>query len=199
MAWQVQGSLKGPKGDAGAKGDPGVKGDDGTGVNILGSYPTYAELAAAHPTGNPGDAYLVAGDLYVWDSIGAAWSNVGNIKGPQGLDGPEGPEGPQGPRGLDGPKGDTGNAGLAGADATISVGSTSTGAAGTNAAVTNTGTAGAAILNFTIPRGDKGDSGDAGASGTTWHFGTGVPGSVPGSIPGDAYLDMADGTVYRLS
>lgn len=62
-----------------------------------------------------------------------------------------------------GPKGDKGDTGDA---ATIAVGSTSTGAPGTNASVTNSGTSSAAVLNFTIPRGDKGDKGDTGATGS---------------------------------
>lgn len=66
------------------------------------------------------------------------------------------------PRGEKGDKGDTGSTGSA---ATVEVGATSTGAAGTNASVTNTGTSSAAVLNFTIPRGDKGDKGDTGSAG----------------------------------
>lgn len=65
-----------------------------------------------------------------------------------------------------GDKGDTGDTGAPGQAATISVGSTTTGAAGTNASVTNTGTSSAAVLNFTIPRGDKGDKGDTGSAGS---------------------------------
>lgn len=62
----------------------GTKGADGKSVNILGSYNTLQELVQAHPTGNIGDAYLVNGDLYVWDpSLGGSggWHNVGSIKG----------------------------------------------------------------------------------------------------------------------
>lgn len=83
-------NLKGPKGDRGDNGAPGAPGKDGTGVTILGSYATEDELKAAHATGNPGDAYLVAGDLYVWDATGAAWKNVGTIQGPQGAKGDPG-------------------------------------------------------------------------------------------------------------
>lgn len=72
----------------------GAKGSDGTSVTILGSYETLAELEAAHPTGTEGDAYMVSGDLYVWN--GTEWENVGQIQGPQG------PTGPQGPQGNDG-------------------------------------------------------------------------------------------------
>lgn len=60
----------------------GTYGVDGTSVTILGSYNTLAELEAAHPTGQLGDAYMVAGDLYVWN--GTAWEDVGQIQGPQG-------------------------------------------------------------------------------------------------------------------
>jgi hypothetical protein len=60
----------------------GRDGKDGTSVNILGSYNTLAELQAAHPTGNMGDSYIVAGDLYVWN--GNAWEDVGRVQGPQG-------------------------------------------------------------------------------------------------------------------
>ena len=55
-----------------------------------------------------------------------------------------------------GAKGDTGTA------ATIAVGSVTTGAAGSAATVANSGTAGAATLNFSIPQGAKGDTGNAG-------------------------------------
>lgn len=63
--------------------DTGIKaeGVDGKGVNILGSYDTEAELKAAHPKGSPGDAYIVAGDLYSWDDVHKVWKNGGRIKG----------------------------------------------------------------------------------------------------------------------
>ena len=63
----------------------GAKGEDGTSVTILGSYDTVEDLRRAHPTGNEGDAYLVAGYLYVWN--GTDWQNVGQIQGPAGLPG----------------------------------------------------------------------------------------------------------------
>lgn len=69
----------------------GTYGEDGTSVTILGSYNTLAELEQAHPTGNTGDAYMVAGDLYVWN--GSAWEDVGQIQGPQGPQGPQGETG----------------------------------------------------------------------------------------------------------
>lgn len=63
---------------------------------------------------------------------------------------------------LTGPKGDKGDKGEA---ATVSVGTVTTGAAGSAAEVTNAGTTGAAVLHFTIPRGDKGETGAAGPTG----------------------------------
>lgn len=75
----------------------GEAGEDGTSVTILGSYNTLADLQAAHPTGSTGDAYLVGGDLYVWN--GSAWEDVGTIQGPQGPQGATGATGPQGPQG----------------------------------------------------------------------------------------------------
>jgi hypothetical protein len=56
-----------------------------------------------------------------------------------------------------GPPGDKGDDGDA---ATVTVGDTYTGAAGTDAKVINRGTTSAAILEFTIPKGDKGDKGE---------------------------------------
>ena len=98
--------------------------------------------------------------------------------GPQGLTGATGAAGATGPQGLTGatgaagatgPQGAAGADGAAGAAATISIGSVTTGNAGTSVSITNSGTSAAAILNFTIPRGDTGAAGTGGStfSGTT--------------------------------
>ena len=75
---------------------------------------------------------------------------------------------------IQGPKGDKGDAA-----ATILVGSTTTGAAGSSASVTNSGTSSDVVLNFTVPVGNtgaqgaqgiqglKGDTGLTGATGAT--------------------------------
>jgi len=81
-------------------------------------------------------------------------------QGPQGLTGATGSQGVQGVQGPVGPKGDKGDAA-----ATITVQSTSTGAAGTNASVTNSGTISDVQLNFTIPRGADGATGAQGIQG----------------------------------
>ena len=64
-----------------------------------------------------------------------------------------------------------GPTGPSGAAATVSVGTVTTGAAGTQAAVTNSGTASAAVLNFTIPQGAPGANGTGGGGGGT----SGIP------------------------
>ncbi len=73
-----------------------------------------------------------------------------------------------GPQGIQGVKGDTGNTGATGATgekgdaATISIGTVQSGA---SPAVTNSGTSSNAVLNFTLPKGDKGDRGEKGEKG----------------------------------
>ena len=126
--WANAGSVKGdtgPQGDKGDKGDTGATGDTGpagvkgdtgatgAGITIKGSYNTYEELIAEHPTGNDGDSYLVNGSLYVWN--GTAWENVGNIKGEKGDTGSQGVKGDTGDTGPQGVKGDTGDTGATGA------------------------------------------------------------------------------------
>ena len=50
----------------GGKGEKGDTGDTGAATVILGSYDTFEELMAAHPSANEGDAFLVDGVLFVW-------------------------------------------------------------------------------------------------------------------------------------
>lgn len=92
-------SFKGPQGEKGTDGAPGK---DGTGVTILGSYDSLETLKAEHPTGNAGDAYLVNGHLYVWDTVGSDWKDVGTIQGPKGDKGEPGTDGTDGAPGKDG-------------------------------------------------------------------------------------------------
>ena len=83
---------------------------------------------------------------------------------------------PRGDKGDQGVKGDPGDA------ATITVGTVTTGAPGTNATVTNVGTSSAAVLDITIPRGDPGT-------------GSGYVASVNGVMPdggGNVELDPSD-------
>lgn len=73
--------------------------------------------------------------------------------------------------------------GSQGPSGTLAVGTTTTGAAGTSASVTNSGTSTAAVFNFTIPRGDKGNPGDAATitAGTTTTGAAGSSASVTNS------------------
>lgn len=91
------------RGPRGFKGDKGDKGDTGAALSLNGTVPSTDKLPK-----NPkdGEAYMVAGDLYV--AKGGAYTNYGKIKGPQGETGPQGPIGERGPQG---PKGDRGSIG----------------------------------------------------------------------------------------
>ena len=82
-----------------------------------------------------------------------------NIKGDKGDKGDTGAQGIQGVKGDKGDKGDTGATGAPGTAATITIGSVTTGAAGSNASVSNSGTSTNAVLDFTIPRGNPGADG----------------------------------------
>jgi hypothetical protein len=79
--------LDGAQGPQGPTGPTGPKGDDGTGIAILGSFSNVDQLPSV---GNPGDGYLINGDLYVWDEVNSQWNDVGNIQGPAGPEGPQG-------------------------------------------------------------------------------------------------------------
>lgn len=107
-----QGSTgpEGPSGPQGPQGPAGTNGVDGTGVDILDQFDDASQLPA---TANPGDAYLVGNELYVWSSTTSAFVNVGPLQGPAG---PQGPQGPIGPQGIQGPAGATGPQGPTGAD-----------------------------------------------------------------------------------
>ena len=69
------------------RGANGQDGQDGAGIDIKGDYDTMADLIADHPTGSAGDAYLVAGDLVMWNTQTNSWEDKGRIQGPSGADG----------------------------------------------------------------------------------------------------------------
>ena len=90
----------------------------------------------------------------------------------------------QGPPGPQGPKGDTGAA------ATVTVGTVTTGEPGTDAIVTNSGTENAAVLNFTIPKGETGAGGVAEPETITWDGET--SGLVSADVNGHLYYKVSD-------
>ncbi len=141
----VQGPIgpAGPTGPQGNTGPQGPAGADGTGVTILGSFDDESQLPGS---GDPGDSYLIDGDLYVWSETSTSWENVGNIQGPQGNTGATGATGATGPQGPQGPQGNTGPQGPQGA----------TGAIGSQGPQGNTG-----------PQGPQGEPGEDGATGAT--------------------------------
>jgi Collagen triple helix repeat (20 copies) len=153
-----------PRGERGEQGPPGR---DGKSLQILGYYATVEELIAAHPTGNPGDCYLVGkpGHLYSWNAETSSWIDAGVVEGPAGPAGPKGDPGEKGEKGdpgQQGEKGDKGDQGVPGEPG-------KDGAAG--------------------PKGDPGDPGKDGAPGPKGDTGAkGDPGPTgpqgPQGVPG---------------
>lgn len=99
---------------------------------------------------------------------------------------------------MQGPPGPQGQKGEPGAAATVTVGTVTTGEPGTDAIVTNSGTENAAVLNFTIPRGEtgavgqrgpKGDKGDPGPSGAGVPDGGTVGQLLSKTETGTAWID----------
>lgn len=164
----------GPEGPQGPQGTKGDKGNDGTGVTILGTLADESELPG---TGNPGDAYMINGNLWVWSDTTNDWVDAGSIKGPQGEQGIQGPKGDtgekgsagtdgtqgiqgiQGVKGEKGDKGDTGDTGLAGSDG-------AQGEQGLQGPKGDDGDQGVQGIQGEIgPKGDKGDTGLTGEQG----------------------------------
>ena len=79
--------------DRGQDGERGPQGEAGASLNIIGVLPSPESLP---PTGNAGDAYTIAGDLYVWSTESNDWVNVGQIKGEKGDKGDAGENGESG-------------------------------------------------------------------------------------------------------
>lgn len=90
-----------------------------------------------------------------------SWTNKAGLANPASVNikGDKGDKGDTGAQGSKGDKGDTGATGAPGAAATIRIGNVYTGAPGTKASVSNSGTSTNAVLDFTIPRGNPGADG----------------------------------------
>ena len=202
----------GPTGAAGAAGATGPAGPTGStgATGAAGPAGPTGPTGATGSTGAAGAAATVAVGTTTTGAAGssAAVTNTGTTSaavlaftvptgatgatGATGPTGPAGPTGPTGPTGATGTTGATGPTGPAGAAATVSVGTTTTGAAGTSASVTNSGTSAAATLNFTVPAGATGPTGAAGATGATGA--TGPAGPTPSGTPNKVLATDATGS-----
>lgn len=83
--------------------------------------------------------------------------------------------------------------------ASVTVGTTTTGAAGTNASVSNSGTTQDAVLNFTIPRGAQGVQGPQGIQGNTGPAGPTGPQGPMGDVAVITPEQQAAFTMYSTT
>lgn len=153
------GNIMGATGATGAKGEKGDKGDNGltpfiqNGTWWLGTIDTGVTAkgnewftGTTNPTsqGVNGDLFYNTATNDVFKKTSGVWDLIANLQGEQG---------------IQGEKGDTA--------LSVTLGTVTTGEAGTEASVTNSGTNTDLILDFVIPRGAKGEKGEQGADGRT--------------------------------
>ena len=174
--------AKGDKGDAGAKGADGITPTIAVGTTTTGEAGTNAKVTMSKsgttytfnfviPKGAKGDTGAAGtkgdkgekGDPFTYADFTS--EQLAALKGAKGDKGEKGETGADGVAGAKGDKGDRGEKGADGVTPTFTIGTITTGAAGSTATVTITGTAPNYVLNFTIPKGDKGDAGEAGSGG----------------------------------
>lgn len=122
-------------------------------------------------TSYAGRALTVEIDRAIGSGSASSWNvNFTGELGAVGATGATGATGPTGATGSIGPTGATGATGATGPANSLAIGSVTTGAAGSSAEATITGSAPSQTLNLTIPRGDAGaGSGDVTAASS---FGT---------------------------
>ena len=142
----------GPVGATGATGATGIPGTNGTngangapgppGMTFRGAWLSGYGYAAndAVAYGNPASTYLALSANTSQNPVD--YPGVWTVLAQAGSAGPSGPTGPA---------------------ASVMIGTVSTGAAGTEAVVTNSGTSSAAVLNFAIPQGAAGPAGTGGS------------------------------------
>ena len=180
--WVPQTNIRGPQ---------GIQGVPGPGIRMKGTVPTYADLPT---DAAPGDMYNADDTGHSWTWDGTTWIDGGSSRGADGLPGPPNvlnigtvsTVAPGGaatasiigsspaqtlnlgiPSGLKGDKGDQGIQGIqgvAGPPNSLAIGTVTTGAPGSSAAASITGTPPNQTLSLTIPRGDSGAPGVASVS-----------------------------------
>ena len=203
----------GPKGDKGETGLTGPVGPQGPVGNVGATPIITASATVGNTTGIP-TVEVVKGGTTTNPTFAFNFTNLKGAQGPQGIQGIQGPKGDKGLTGDKGATGERGPQGVAGTAATIKVGTVATGDPGTNATIVNAGTANAATLNFTIPRGatgatgpqgpagpigpqgNPGVKGDAGAAATI-RVGT-VESSGPGTTPKVENVGNANNAVFNF-
>ena len=213
-----------PRGDQGIQGIQGIQGETGTAATVAVGTTTTGTPGTNASVTNTGSSSAASFDFTIPRGDTGATGPTGTVAigttttGAAGSSAsvtntgtstaanleftiPKGDQGIQGVQGVQGVQGDIGPAG------TVAIGTTTTGAAGSSASVTNTGTSTAANLEFTIPRGAQGVQGPAVtvAVGTTTTGAAGTNGSVTNSGSSSAAVfdfvvprgaDGADGTNY---
>ncbi|HEY8998148.1 MAG TPA: DNRLRE domain-containing protein [Edaphobacter sp.] len=130
-------------GAAGATGAQGPQGQQGpAGISYKGTWSAQMGYVANDAVFYNGSTYLALATSLAAppDTSFSAWAMLAQA-GVMGVTGP------------------------AGAAATVAIGTVTTGAAGTQATVTNSGSPSAVVLNFVIPQGEAGTSGPAGGTG----------------------------------
>ena len=142
--------------------------------------PTAADLGIT--TGTNGATFTPAVD----DAGNLSWSNDKDLANPNTVN----IKGDKGDKGDKGEKGDTGAKGADGKTPNISIGTVTTGAAGTNASATISGTTPNLTLDLIIPKGDKGSNGINGQTPkisigtvTTGAAGSSASASISGTTP----------------
>lgn len=168
QASDFTGLWKNYKGIQGIQGEQGVAGEDGSSAYVYIAYASDANGTGFTTTFSPTLNYI------------AIKSTNTEIVSPQASDFTGLWFNYKGEKGDQGPQGEKGDA------ATVNVGTTTTGLPGTSASVVNSGSTSAAILDFTIPRGDKGEQGPQGPQGE------------PGE-PGEDGLDITWRGTYSAS
>jgi hypothetical protein len=142
--------AQGPAGAAGSTGATGATGSAGApGINFRGPWVTRAGYAVNDSVTFGGSTYLaqISNASVEPDTNATVWAVLAAAGG-------AGPTGPS---------------------ATVQVGSVTTGAAGSSAIVTNSGSTTAAVLNFTIPQGAAGAAATGGGSGGGGSGTSGIP------------------------
>lgn len=219
LSWTNDGGLANPssisiRGPRGADGTPGSKGEDGapgTAATVrIGTVTTVDSSENAGVT-NSGSSSAAVFNFSIPKGAKGDQGEKGDPgeKGSNGSPGEKGEPGEDGAtftpsvnatgvlswtnnKGLTNPasvnlKGADGDQGPEGKAATVVVGTVQS---GTEVSVTNSGTSTNAVLNFTLPKGDKGDPGSKGEPGSDAVFSAGTTDLVAGEST------LAVGTVY---